>query len=205
LANLSGVRVGVPANFFFERIEPEVGTAVKRAVALMEKRGASVTDLQIPDMGEAYTAARIVQLAETSSIYARYTDPNLFGKDVWRLIQQGKSIAGHEYVSAQRIRTLYRRDFDELWKKIDVLVTPTTPMVAPRLEDETVEICGRKEDTRAAATRLVRAINFIGEPALSLPCGATSAGLPIGLQLLGPPFGEPRLLQIGKTVEALLA
>lgn len=203
LANLEGVRVGVPTNFFFDRIHPEVAAAIHDQITAMWQRGAAVTELQVPDMGEAYIAARIVQLSETASVYAQYTNQELFGEDVWRLIQQGKSIAGYEYVSAQRIRTLFRREFDALWEKIDVLVTPTTPMAAPLLEEETVEMDGQQEDTRAAATRLVRGINFIGEPALSLPCGTTAAGLPIGLQLIGPPFGEPRLLQIAKAIEAL--
>jgi aspartyl-tRNA(Asn)/glutamyl-tRNA(Gln) amidotransferase subunit A len=201
---LAGVRVGVPQNFFFDRIHPEVAAAVNNAISSMEQHGASLVELRVPDMAEAYTVARIVQLAETASVYARYTDQTLFGADVWRLIQQGKSIAGHEYVSAQRIRTLFRSQFDELWTKIDVLATPTTPMAAPLLDEETIVIDGHQEDTRAAATRFVRGINFIGEPALSLPCGTTTAGLPIGLQLIAPPFTEPRLLQIAKTIEAFL-
>lgn len=205
LPTLDGVRVGVPENFFFDRIHPEIASAVQNSIRKMAQRGASVIELRVPDMAEASIAARIVQLCETASVYARYTDRHLFGADVWRLIQQGKSIAGHEYVSAQRIRTLFRREFNSLWKQIDVLATPTTPMPAPLLHEETVEIDGRQEDTRAAATRLVRAINFLGEPALSLTCGATASGLPIGLQLIARPFAEPRLLQIAKTVEAFLA
>lgn len=203
-ATLAGVRAGIPTNFFFERIDPEVASAVESAIEHMGRAGATLVEIQVPDMRECFAAARIVQLCETTSLYAHHTDPQLFGPDVWRLIQQGKSIAGHEYVSAQRIRTLFRREFDALWQKIDVLVTPTTPMPAPLLDQETVEIGGQQEDTRAAATRLVRGINFIGEPALSLPCGATRSGLPIGLQLIAPPFAEPRLLSIGKAVEALL-
>lgn len=204
LSTLDGVRVGVPENFFFDRIQPEVAAAVQNSIRKMARHGASLIELRVPDMAEASVAARIVQLCETASIYAHYTDQHLFGADVWRLIQQGKSIAGHEYVSAQRIRSLFRREFDSLWKRIDVLATPTTPMPAPLLTEEIIEIDGQQEDTRAAATRLVRAINFIGEPALSLPCGATANGLPIGLQLIGALFAEPRLLQVAKTVEALL-
>jgi aspartyl-tRNA(Asn)/glutamyl-tRNA(Gln) amidotransferase subunit A len=205
LETLAGVRVGVPANFFCERIDAGVADAVKKALSAMENSGARLFELSVPDMGEAYTAGRIVQLCETSSIYAHYTDPRLFGKDVWRLIQQGKSIAGHEYVSAQRIRAQLRRDFDALWKQVDVLATPATPMTAPRLEDDTVEIGGEREDTRAAATRLLRGVNFIGEPALSLPCGTDVSGLPVGLQLIAPPFAEQRLLRIARIVESLLA
>ena len=204
LPNLDGVRVGVPNNFFFDRIQPEVSAAVRKTISAMERNGARVIELNVPDMAEAYTAARIVQLSETASVYAYYTDETLFGRDVWRLIQQGKSIAAHEYVSAQRIRTLFRREFDRLWTKVDVLATPTTPMPAPLLEQESIEFDGQLEETRAAATRLVRAINFIGEPALSLPCGVTEAGLPIGLQLIAAPFAEPRLLAIGRAVEGLV-
>jgi aspartyl-tRNA(Asn)/glutamyl-tRNA(Gln) amidotransferase subunit A len=155
-------------------------------------------------MHEANAAARIVQLSEVASLYANYTDAALFGDDVWALIQQGKMIAAHEYVNAQRIRTLFRRDFDALWQKIDVLVGPTTPIAAPRINEVTVQIGSQQENTRMASTRLVRAINFVGEPALSMPCGKTCNGLPIGLQLIGPPFSEPRLLQIAEAVEPFL-
>ena len=103
-----------------------------------------------------------------------------------------------------RIRTLFRRDFDTLWQKIDILAGPTTPIAAPLLTETTVQIGRQRENTRMASTRLVRAINFLGEPALSMPCGKTSSGLPIGLQLISAPFTEPKLLQIARTIEPAL-
>ncbi len=204
LPALTGVRIGMPKNFFFECVEDEIATAVRNCVSQMERQGASVAEVQIPNLHEANAAARIVQLSETASLYGNYEDPKLFGKDVWNLIHQGKMIAAHEYVNAQRIRTLFRRDFDALWQEIDILVGPTTPIAAPLLTDTTVQIGGKREDARIASTRLVRAINFLGDPALSLSCGNTSGGLPIGLQLIGPPFTEPKLLQIAKTIEEVL-
>ncbi|MBV9761807.1 MAG: amidase [Acidobacteriaceae bacterium] len=203
LPNFDGLRLGVPKDFFFDRIQPEVATAVQRTISSMEGRGARLIEVDLPNMADLYTTARIVQLAETASLYARYTDGALFGPDVWRLIQQAKSIAAHEYVNAQRIRTLFRRGFDRLWTRIDALATPATPMPAPLLEQESIDFGKTQEETRAAATRLVRGINLIGEPALSLPCGATADGLPFGLQLIAPPFADARLLQIGRAVEAL--
>lgn len=200
-SNLEGVRVGVPKNFFFERIDAEVAAAVERAISEMARMGAKPIEVQLPDIGEVNGAARIVQLSETAALYARHTDSSLFGKDVWPLLQQGKLIAAHEYVNAQRLRTLYRRDFDALWRDIDVLATPTTPIVAPRLEETTVNIQGVEEDTRIACTRLVRAFNYLGEPALSMPCGKNSEGLPIGLQLIGAPFQEAALLRIAGCLE----
>jgi aspartyl-tRNA(Asn)/glutamyl-tRNA(Gln) amidotransferase subunit A len=108
-------------------------------------------------------------------------------------------------VNAQRVRTSFRRDFDALWQTIDVLVTPTAPITAPGIDEKTVQIGAEEEDTRIATTRLVRSINFLGEPALSIPCGKASSGMPIGLQLIGAPFNEPRLLQIGQAIETFLS
>jgi aspartyl-tRNA(Asn)/glutamyl-tRNA(Gln) amidotransferase subunit A len=204
-ANLRGVRIGVPKNFYFERIDPEVNSAVMRAVAEMERQGAAICEVQVPDIDAINTAALMVQLPEASSLYERHTDATQFGSDVWLLIQQGKLIPAHEYVNAQRLRTLFRQDFDALWEKIDVLATPTTPIAAPRVEETTVQIGAVQENTRMATTRLVRAINYLGNPALSLPCGNTATGLPVGLQLIGAPFSEPKLLQVGRAVEASVA
>jgi aspartyl-tRNA(Asn)/glutamyl-tRNA(Gln) amidotransferase subunit A len=200
LADLKGVRVGVPKNFFFDRVDDEVAAAVHASIAGMERLGAAIIETAIPDLAEATAAARVVQLSETAALYVRHTDAKMFGEDVWALLEQGRMIMAHEYVNAQRIRTLFRRDFDSLWRKIDFLVTPTTPITAPLLDQNTVQIGAEEENTRIASTRLVRAINFLGEPALSLPCGQNSAALPIGLQLIGAPFSEPKLLQIAKTM-----
>lgn len=201
LCNLTGVRVGLPSNFYFDRLDDEVSAAVRKSGSQMQRLGASVIEIQIPDPAEINAAARVVQLSETAAIYANHADSSLFGDDVWQLIQQGKMIAGHEYVNAQRIRSLFRRDFDGVWEKIDVLVTPTTPTSAPLLDETRVKIGSEEEDTRMASTRLVRAINFLGEPALSMPCGKTAHGLPIGLQLISAPFTEPKLLQIANALE----
>ncbi len=202
--DLQGVRVGVPKDFFFDRVDDEIAAAVRKAISEMEGLGATLTEVQIPDLGELNAVARLVQLSETAALYAQQTDSKLFGEDVWPLIQQGKLIAAHEYVNAQRLRTLFRRDFDALWRKIDVLAAPTTPIAAPRIEDLTVKIGSTEEDTRIACTRLVRAINYLGEPALSMPCGKTAGGLPIGLQLIGAPFSEPMLLWVARTVETAI-
>ncbi len=204
LRDLRGVRVGVPGKFFFDRVAEEVAGAVKKSIFEMERGGASVSEIQVPNLSDMNLAARVVQLAETAALYAHYTEPSMFGEDVWALIQQGKTITGHDYVNAQRLRTLFRREFHALWKEIDLLVTPTTPIAAPRLDQTRVKIGKEEEDTRMASTRLVRAMNYIGEPALSMPCGKTASGLPIGMQLISRPFSEPRLLQIAKTIETVL-
>ncbi len=204
LSSLAGVRVGVPKNFFFDSVDSEVAAAVRQSITSLEQLGATLVEVQVPDLNEANAAARVVQLSETAAIYVNHTDANLFGSDVWALLEQGRMIMGHEYVNAQRVRTLFRRDFDALWQRIDVLATPTTPITAPLLEQDSVRIGNVDENVRMATTRLVRAVNFLGEPALSMPCGKSSDNMPVGLQLIGAPFSEGRLLQIARTLETAI-
>ena len=110
-AGLKGVRVGVPKNFFFDRVDAEVSAAVRKSIAEMERLGAALVEVDLPDMHEANAAARVVQLSETAAIYVNHTNPKMFGEDVWALLEQGRMIMGHEYVNAQRIRTLFRQSF----------------------------------------------------------------------------------------------
>ena len=201
MSDLKGLRVGIPRSFYFQRIHDEVAAAVGNAVSDLRKNGAAILDVDIPDMEEANTAARIIQFGEATSLYAHHQNANLFGEDVWALIQQGRLIQAHEYVNAQRIRTLFRRDFDRLWTQVDAVIAPTTPISAPKLSDTTVAFGNEREDVRIASTRLCRAINFLGEPSLSIPCGKDKAGLPIGMQIIGPLFAEARLLQIASSLE----
>jgi aspartyl-tRNA(Asn)/glutamyl-tRNA(Gln) amidotransferase subunit A len=201
LPDLKQVRVGVPANFFFDRIREDVASAVQRSVQEMERLGARATKVQVPDLEAANVAARVIQSCEVAAVYVNQRNASLFGDDVWVLIEQGRMLRGYEYVNAQRIRTVLKREFDAIWRDIDVIICPTTPTTAPDATDETITIDGRPENTRMASTRLVRAINFFGEPALSMPCGTGEDGLPVGLQMICGPFGEPKLLQIAKTLE----
>jgi len=203
-ADLKGLRVGVPRAFFFDRLADDVRAAVEGALEQLRQLGAEVRDLETPDFNEMNAAARVAQLAETAAIYVNHTDEAQFGEDVWALLEQGRMIMGHEYVNAQRLRTVFRRQFDELWTRVDVLVGPTTPMTAPLLEQTAVTIQGQEENVRMAATRLVRAINLLGEPALSIPCRQGSDGMPVGLQLIAAPFGEATLVRVGKTMEERL-
>jgi aspartyl-tRNA(Asn)/glutamyl-tRNA(Gln) amidotransferase subunit A len=193
--NLEGVRIGVPRNFFFDRVDTEIAKAVEDCVARMERAGAVVSRVQLPDLVQAGAAARLIQWAEVSAQYGKY-DREMFGDDVWALVQQGLLVAAHDYVNAQRVRSLFRREFDELWRTVDVLVTPTTPITAPKRTAETVLINGEEENTRIASTRLVRAINLLGEPAISIPYGRDSQEMPIGVQLVAKPHADRELLEI---------
>jgi aspartyl-tRNA(Asn)/glutamyl-tRNA(Gln) amidotransferase subunit A len=171
------------------------------AVRRCERLGARPVDIELPDVAEMNTTARIVQWGESSAVYAQHRDQTKFGADVWALLEQGRVISAGEYVNAQRLRSVYRAQFDEIWQAVDVLATPATPITAPPVDQDQVSIDGHMEDARLAATRLTRAVNLLGEPALSLPCGRSADGLPIGLQLISPPHTDAWLLRVGQRIE----
>lgn len=201
LRNLAGVRVGVPASYYFDRVADYVARSVQAAISEMERRGATVSEIALPDIGELNASARIIQWGESASLYSKHKDRSLFGADVWTLLEQGRLVSAADYVTAQKLRAVFRREFDRIWEAVDLLVTPATPMTAPRTDEDQVDIDGYREDARIASTRMTRAINLIGEPALSIPCGRSSNGLPIGLQLIARPFRDAWLLRAGRTIE----
>jgi aspartyl-tRNA(Asn)/glutamyl-tRNA(Gln) amidotransferase subunit A len=129
-------------------------------------------------------------------------DRELFGADVLSLLEQGRLVPAVDYVNAQRLRRKVRQEFDGLWSKVDCLLAPTTPNLPPRIGDQKVKLGEYEEEVRLATTRLVRAINVLGLPALSMPCGLSDSGLPIGLQVVGPAFQEALILRVGAALEA---
>jgi aspartyl-tRNA(Asn)/glutamyl-tRNA(Gln) amidotransferase subunit A len=200
--SIRGLRIGFPENFFFERLDPDVESSVRGAIARAESLGARIMPVRLPDIAALNAVARMILLAEASAVVEPYlAERAMFGPDVLALLDQGRLVPATDYVNAQRLRRKMRREFDQLWKQVDCLFAPTTPSAAPRIGDTTLRLGGRDEDVRLATTRLVRGINALGYPALSMPCGLSAAGLPLGLQIVGPAFAEALLLRAGAALE----
>jgi aspartyl-tRNA(Asn)/glutamyl-tRNA(Gln) amidotransferase subunit A len=200
--SIRGLRLGVPENFFFDRLDADVEKAVRGAITLAETLGAAVRPVRLPDVDALNAVARMVLLAEASAVAAPVADKReLFGPDVLALLDQGRLVPAVDYINAQRLRRRMRREFDAVWNEVDCLAMPTTPNTAPKIGETTVRLGGRDEDVRLATTRLVRGINALGYPALSIPCGLSGSGLPVGLQLVGPAFEEARILRLGAALE----
>lgn len=197
-ATLAGVRVGVPRQFFFDHVSTDVAATVRNAIERMAQLGAILVDVALPDIVEVSAVARLILWCEASSLYERHRNPAQFGPDVWQLIEQGRSVAARDYVTAQKLRSVFRRKFDAVWREVDLIAAPATAITAPLVEEDQVNIEGYIEDARVAATRLARAVNLIGEPAVSLPCGQDANGLPVGLQLISKPFRGPWLLAVAE-------
>ena len=116
-------------------------------------------------------------------------------------MDQGLLIAAADYINAQRLRRQLRNEFAKLWAEVDCVVGPSTPNTAPKIGETTIQLGGRDEDVRLATTRLARGVNALGFPSLSMPCGISSNGLPIGMQIIGAAFDEAGILRIGAALE----
>jgi aspartyl-tRNA(Asn)/glutamyl-tRNA(Gln) amidotransferase subunit A len=192
--SLRGLRAGVPENFFTERIAPEVAAAFQAALDRAKSAGSELKPIRVPDPEALNVIARVILMSEVSALmepYAHRRDD--FGPDVIALIDQGRLLSATDYVNAQRLRRRWQREWAKLWKDIDILLAPTAPIVAPKIGQTAVSWSNNEEeDARLATTRLVRSINVLGLPAVSVPLPVS--GLPIGLQIVGPPFADNLVL-----------
>jgi aspartyl-tRNA(Asn)/glutamyl-tRNA(Gln) amidotransferase subunit A len=197
-----GLRVGFPESFFFERLDSDVESSVRGAIARMQSLGAEVRPVKLPDMAAINATGRMILLCEASAMLEPHLgDRSQFGPDVLALLDQGRLLPATDYIHALRLRKQMQSEFAKVWSSVDCLITPTTPNTAPRVGESTVKLGGREEDVRLATTRLVRSMNLLGLPALSMPCGMSSGGLPVGLQIVGPPFDEALILRVGAALE----
>jgi len=199
---IPGLRIGWPENFYFERVDPSVMMGLERMAQAAEQLGARITPVRVPDIAAMNTVARVILLVEASSVMERFAHRRAdFGPDVLALLDQGRLIPATDYIQAQRLRRVMQREFRAVWESVDCLLTPTAPIGAPKIGQATVHIGGVEEDTRLASTRFVRAINFLGLPALSIPCGLDREGMPLSAQIIGKPFDETTILRVGAAIE----
>jgi aspartyl-tRNA(Asn)/glutamyl-tRNA(Gln) amidotransferase subunit A len=221
-----GLKVGIPGEYFGEGLHPDVRGAVEVAIQDLAKAGCEIVPISLKHTGYAIPTYYVVATAEASSNLARYdgvrygvrasgaktlaemyrlTRDEGFGPEVKRRIMLGTYAlsAGYYdayYLKAQRVRTLIARDFDEAFAKVDAIVTPTTPTPAFKL--------GEKVDDPLAmylADIFTVTASLAGIPGVSVPCGNTQEGLPIGLQVLAKHFDEATVLRVGHVVEHALA
>jgi aspartyl-tRNA(Asn)/glutamyl-tRNA(Gln) amidotransferase subunit A len=201
--DVRGLRVGVPRQYFYDTLEPEVETAVRRAIEVVKGLGASVSEVSWPSLRFATLAALVIVLAEASAFHESWirTCAQDYDPDVALLLKWGLLLPASAYLKAQRLRALMCHEVTALWREVDVLITPATMMAAPRPGGLQVQVGGRQMSTREALLRLMRPFNLTGLPAMSIPCGFTSAGLPIGLQIAGKPFDEATVLRVAHAYE----
>jgi aspartyl-tRNA(Asn)/glutamyl-tRNA(Gln) amidotransferase subunit A len=200
--SIRGLRIGLPSSFYFERLDPEIDRGVRSLARTAVDLGAELVDVKVPDIAAINTVSRVILLAEASATMERLLHRRSeIGADVLALLDQGRLIPATDYINAQRLRRVQQREFAQVWKHADCLLIPCTPATAPRIGQTELSLGGVTEDIRIASTRLVRGINPLGLPALSIPCGVSNAGMPMGAQIVGPPFREELILRVGAAIE----
>jgi aspartyl-tRNA(Asn)/glutamyl-tRNA(Gln) amidotransferase subunit A len=215
------LRIGIPREYFISGMQPEVDQALHSAIRELEKNGAAIEEISLPHTEYAVAVYYIVATAEASSNLARYDGMRFgfradakdltetfrisrdegFGAEVKRRIMLGTYVlsAGYYdayYLKAQRVRTLIRNDFEEAFRRADVIVTPTSPTTAFKLGEKT-------QDPLQMYLSDIYTIsaNLAGLPALSLPCGFDRQGMPIGMQIIGKRFDESTVLRVAHAYE----
>jgi len=200
--SMRSVRVGVPTNYYFEKLDPAAERSVRQAAKVAGELGAEIVEVTVPDIAAINVIGRVILHAEAAALMEPYLRRREdFGPDVLALLDQGRLLAATDYVNAQRLRRLKLQEFIRLFADVDCLFTPTTPTAAPRLGQAWFEFEGEKEDVRLSSTRFVRAVNVIGFPAISVPCGLDADGMPLGLQIIGGPFQEALILRVASALE----
>jgi aspartyl-tRNA(Asn)/glutamyl-tRNA(Gln) amidotransferase subunit A len=183
-------------------VDPEVESAVRSAFRTAFSMDARIVEITVPDMEALRSAASTCLLVEAASVMRPYLDRRAeFGADVLALLDQGKLVPGIDYIEAQRTRRRIGRQFAHLFEAVDCIFTPATPVTAPKIGQNTVEIRGATEDVRAASTRFTRGMNALGLPAISIPCGFDEKGLPIGLQMIAAARHDDLLLRVAAAME----
>jgi len=199
-------RLGRPREHFWEKVDPKVRRAAEGAISAMEKRGAVVKEVSLPHLKESRDAAADISLAEALHVHEaagyfpqRATD---YSEEVRRRIEAGAKVPANRYLAGFDVRKCLLAEFSAAFQTVDVIVAPTVPVPAPPIGAESVKIDGEEIDTRRVLVGHSRPANFTGLPAISIPCGFTREGLPIGLQLIGRAFDEATLLRIALSYES---
>jgi aspartyl-tRNA(Asn)/glutamyl-tRNA(Gln) amidotransferase subunit A len=198
-----GLKVGVIKEYMEEGADAEVRQGVENALDTLRGEGVSVQEVSIPAVKHAFTISFAIVLSEASSYHEKVlrTRAKDLGWDVRSRLEMGQFIPAVAYVKAKRARGVLRREVLRAFEQVNLLASPTVPILAPRIGEETVMFLGKCENVRGPLVHNTRLCNVTGQPAINVPCGFSSNGLPIGLQLAGRPFQEEQVLRVAHAYE----
>jgi aspartyl-tRNA(Asn)/glutamyl-tRNA(Gln) amidotransferase subunit A len=197
--DVQGMTIGVPRHFFFAEdptIDRDTLAVVETALKTLQALGARVVEVTVPSLPYAGAAQPVIMLSEAFAYHARKlrSKPEEFGDMVRARFRMGGLFTSGEYVQAQRVRNVIKRDFAKALQHVDLIASPTMSNPAPAFQ-------GIDVMTTARVPSFTGPYNVTGMPAISVPCGFTPKGLPVGLQLAGKPFDEPTVLQAAYTFQ----
>jgi len=201
--DINGTRVGIPREYFFDLIDPQVGEAMHRAAGVLEELGATVDEVSIPALDHSLAISGTILQAEAAEVHSDHLRdrPNDIGEDVRTRLYQGALTLATDYIKSQRARTVFNRQIAGALEQFDILLAPTCPTGAPRIGEGSVRVGAKTVPALALLSNLTRPFNICGVPAVSVPCGFTDSAMPIGVQIAGRPFDEARVLRVAHAYE----
>lgn len=203
--SLHGLRIGVPWGAHLENVTSDIALRMHQLIAECRRLGAQIVDVAMPDATHVRTTSLTVQLVEAfawhrTNLQRRF---DLYGEDVREGLLQGQFILAEHYVQALRLIAMKQAEVSKILKDVDVMMTPTTPIVAPALDQKQATLAGVAVPIGNALSHFTCLFNLTGHPALTVPIGRNDDGLPIGLQLIGAHDRDMKLLAIGAALERL--
>lgn len=200
---VKGLRVGVPRNFFFERVHPEVRAAVQKAIGVLEEQGAHLVEVTLPHVEMSWLTTTTIIGPESASYHEPWLRERAdkYDPDIRPWLEGGEVTSAAQYLKAQRLRTRIAQSMQAAMEAVDVIATPTVPAPAVPFGQWMVDLGGVEEDL-LTYLRFTCTANVTGQPAIAVPCGFSSEGLPLSLQLMGRPFEEETLLRAARAYEA---
>ena len=205
---IQGLTMGIPSNHYFDLLDPEVEAAVRRAIAALEELGVASLEVSLPSM-EYVGAIRFAAMADSVVTHEPYITTNRedYGPDTLYRTLAGQFVLGRDYSKAMKVQRIIKEERSRVLQDVDFLVTPTTPMPAPRIDATTIEVDGKAQKVRGPGSghvsRNTSPENATGFPAITVPCGFSELGLPIGLQFIGRPWEEGNLFRIAHAYEGV--
>ena len=198
-----GLRIGVIREYFEAPVDAQVEAAVRAALAQLVEMGATVTEVSFPMFAESQAISGTILMSEAAAYHRELLarDGDKLTLSVRLRLEAGLFVTAADYIKAQQGRARFNHEMAELLREVDLLAGPTEPITAPPLLAGEVNIGGRTVGTTAALTQFTRPYNISGTPAISVPCGFSDEGMPIGLQLAGRPFDEGTVLRAAHAYE----
>ena len=205
---IQGLTMGIPSNHYFDLLDPEVEAAVRRAIAALEELGVASREVSLPSM-QYVGAIRFAAMADSVVTHEPYITSSRedYGPDTLYRTLAGQFVLGRDYSKAMKVQRIIKEERSRVLQDVDFLVTPTTPMPAPRIDATTIEVDGKAQKVRGPGSghvsRNTSPENATGFPAITVPCGFSELGLPIGLQFIGRPWEEGNLFRIAHVYEGV--
>jgi aspartyl-tRNA(Asn)/glutamyl-tRNA(Gln) amidotransferase subunit A len=196
---IKGLRIGVPSAFYVDDLDPEVARILDETVAVLQREGAVIIRVELPDQRQLTAACQLVLAVEAAAFHKRWLveRPQDYGPQVLMRLQNGLAISGVTYLETMRWRGSALSAHLAAVAGVDAVIAPVAPVAAPTIAESDVGNSPDAESVIQRLTRFTRPINYLGLPALSMPAGFTRGGLPVGMQLIGRSFDEAMLLRIG--------